>query len=342
MLALRDVTDGSRNAGTVYGFDTFTITPALTVSYGSRYARYDYLENRNLVSPRVELTVTPAERIAHQRASSRARPRRPAPRNSCRPATPASGCRRSARSRRLSLGVRSGPSTRPILRSKLERDFAGSTVALRAFRQQVDDQLVTLFGADLPAQPNAKLGHYLVGNAGDVAAIGCTRRASHAARQSRPGFRRLLAHERSDDGAADDSAVPRAPRAVRASTVTPSVSTMWRRPSRRMCRKRRPGCWSSTASATASRVRSAAVEAPDRPGLGSRFDVQVRQSLPFLNFTSAKWEMLVGGPQLLQRNRRGSVRLRRTARRPAAQAHRRRRDDALLGSRLSIQSVVDP
>ena len=26
----------------------------------------------------------------------------------------------------------------------------------------------------------------------------------------------------------------------------------------------------------------------------SRFDVQVRQSLPFMNFTSAKWEMLVG------------------------------------------------
>ena len=25
-LALRDVTDGSRNAGTVYGFDTFTIS----------------------------------------------------------------------------------------------------------------------------------------------------------------------------------------------------------------------------------------------------------------------------------------------------------------------------
>jgi hypothetical protein len=34
-------------------------------------------------------------------------------------------------------------------------------------------------------------------------------------------------------------------------------------------------------------------QSPDRPALGSRFDVQVRQSLPFLNFTSAKWEMLI-------------------------------------------------
>jgi hypothetical protein len=30
-----------------------------------------------------------------------------------------------------------------------------------------------------------------------------------------------------------------------------------------------------------------------RPMAGSRFDVQVNQSLPFLNFTSAQWEMLV-------------------------------------------------
>jgi hypothetical protein len=27
--------------------------------------------------------------------------------------------------------------------------------------------------------------------------------------------------------------------------------------------------------------------------IDSRFDVQVRQSLPFMNFTSARWEMLV-------------------------------------------------
>jgi hypothetical protein len=31
----------------------------------------------------------------------------------------------------------------------------------------------------------------------------------------------------------------------------------------------------------------------DRPGFDSRFDVQVRQSLPFLDFSAARWEMLV-------------------------------------------------
>jgi hypothetical protein len=30
-----------------------------------------------------------------------------------------------------------------------------------------------------------------------------------------------------------------------------------------------------------------------RPQLGSRFDVEVSQALPFLNFSSAQWEMIV-------------------------------------------------
>ena len=53
--ALRDVTDGSRKAGALYGFDTFAITPAISLTYGGRYARYDYLDGRSLISPRVAL-----------------------------------------------------------------------------------------------------------------------------------------------------------------------------------------------------------------------------------------------------------------------------------------------
>ena len=34
--------------------------------------------------------------------------------------------------------------------------------------------------------------------------------------------------------------------------------------------------------------------ADGRPPLDSRFDVQVRQSLPFMDFSTAKWEMLLG------------------------------------------------
>src|SRR5438105_6440511 len=50
---LRDVTDGSRNAGTIYAFDTFAISPVFTLTYGGRYARYDYPERGRLISPHV-------------------------------------------------------------------------------------------------------------------------------------------------------------------------------------------------------------------------------------------------------------------------------------------------
>ena len=56
----------------------------------------------------------------------------------------------------------------------VERDFGTSTLALRAFRQHVDDQLVTIFGSDPPGRPAAKIGHYLVGNVGAADASGCS------------------------------------------------------------------------------------------------------------------------------------------------------------------------
>ena len=47
---------------------------------------------------------------------------------------------------------------------------------------------------------------------------------------------------------------------------------------------------SNAIARAASQVRDGEIE---RPGFDSRFDVQVRQSLPFLDFSAARWEMLV-------------------------------------------------
>ncbi|HEX6216185.1 MAG TPA: hypothetical protein VFZ38_15230, partial [Vicinamibacterales bacterium] len=38
----------------------------------------------------------------------------------------------------------------------------------------------------------------------------------------------------------------------------------------------------------------AADESVDPPGFGARFDVRVTQALPFMNFRTSQWEMLVG------------------------------------------------
>ena len=57
--ALAAVSDGGRNAGVVYAYDDWTLTPRVSVSYGARYARYDYLSDRALFSPRAGVTLTP-------------------------------------------------------------------------------------------------------------------------------------------------------------------------------------------------------------------------------------------------------------------------------------------
>src|SRR5205823_5506265 len=74
-LALNGATS-SRSVGEMYAFDTFTLSPALAVTFGSRYARYDYLDDRSLASPRIEVALTPAD---HLRVSARLSERAQAP-----------------------------------------------------------------------------------------------------------------------------------------------------------------------------------------------------------------------------------------------------------------------
>src|SRR4029453_3808346 len=57
--ALAAMREGSRNVGAVYAMDNWAVTPALRFSYGAKYARYDYLEDRGLISPRVKMILQP-------------------------------------------------------------------------------------------------------------------------------------------------------------------------------------------------------------------------------------------------------------------------------------------
>ena len=57
--ALAAMSDGRRKAGEMYAFDRWTLTPRLDISYGARYARYDYLANETLFSPKASVTIRP-------------------------------------------------------------------------------------------------------------------------------------------------------------------------------------------------------------------------------------------------------------------------------------------
>src|SRR5262249_35040061 len=60
-VGLQGASDDSRTVGELFASDRWSVLPALEVEYGGRYAHYDYLTKRSLLSPRVGVTVTPIE-----------------------------------------------------------------------------------------------------------------------------------------------------------------------------------------------------------------------------------------------------------------------------------------
>jgi TonB-dependent receptor-like protein/carboxypeptidase family protein len=294
--ALRSVTDGSRNAGTIYGFDTFAISPQLTLSYGGRYARYDYLEDRSLISPRVALTLEPVDHFRITGAVSR---------RALAPGAEEFTPRRDSnvwlppqRTFSSLTGNALDAERTDHAEVEVERDLASATVSVRAFRQHVADQLVTMFGLDTAGAP-AAVGHYFLANVGDVSAVGVGAglRASLADRVH-GSVEYTMSRARFDESGAATYLLLLAPSAVRSEaervhdlstaieTDVPETST------RVVVLYRVSNGFSHAAAVPPAGARP--VAAASRPSLDSRFDVQVRQSLPFMDFSTAKWEMLIG------------------------------------------------
>jgi Carboxypeptidase regulatory-like domain/TonB dependent receptor len=283
--ALRTVTDGSRNVGTMHGYDTFTVSRAVIVAYGADYARYDYLNGSGLLSPRIGATVTPAP---HLRISARLSRRATAP-GAEEFVPPDTGIWLPPQRTFSSLDVMSPLSAERAIHvdAGVERDLGPATVSVRAFHEHVDDQLVTLFGIDQPGQPNAVLGHYFLANSGGVDAGGYS-----------AGIKAVIAsrvHGSIEYSFAQASWRP----------ADNLKYLLWVAPSSVRTADERIHDLATSVEAdvpeTATRVMVlyrfnnafAGRSSADPSGVDGRFDVQVRQSLPFLDFSSAKWEMLV-------------------------------------------------
>jgi TonB-dependent receptor-like protein/carboxypeptidase family protein len=298
--ALRSVTDGSRNAGTIYGFDAFAITPAITLSYGGRYARYDYLGDRNLISPRVALTLEAAD---HFRISGELSRRALAPGAEEFMPTLASGIWLPPQRTFSSLTGEPLEAERTDHAAvAIEHDLGSTTVSLRAYKQHVDDQLVTLFGLDTQNAP-AALGHYFVGNLGDVSASGVSAglRATLAGRVH-GSVDYTVSRARFGPSDADAYLLLLEPSVVRSETqhvhdITAAIETDVPETATHVVvlyRVSNAFAHSTAASAIIGASSVVPAAADTRPAIDSRFDVQVRQSLPFMDFSAAKWEMLIG------------------------------------------------
>jgi hypothetical protein len=293
-LALRDLTNGSRNVGELYGFDTVSLTPTVSVNYGARYAHYDYLLWRNLISPRVEVTVSTAEHVRVKALMSR-RALAPGAEEFLPPQDSFVWLPPQRTFSALEPGHPLAAEYTTHGAVTLERDMGRSTVGVRAFHQRVDQQLVTLFGTALPGEPVAEVGHYQVGSGGDARATGAAVSVDRI-------FSRWL-RGRVEYSAASAVLMPDenlryimlmstpegfkgAPERIHdlATTVEADIPE------------------TSTRVFFLYRLSNGFTQVTDRPGLGistravidSRFDVQFRQALPFMNFSSTKWEMLFG------------------------------------------------
>ncbi len=286
-ISVAAVVDDTRNVGEIYGSDRWTVSPTFALEYGARYAHYDYLRHRSLLSPRLGFALTPftntrvIANVAQRMLAPGAEEFLPAATVGPwlppeRTFTPLEGGNfRVERARFYDVGI--------------EHEFDGAYVlGVRRIQQRVDNQMVTLFGLPGSGGPTSP-GHYSVANAGGFDADGWAVRFSTA-----PSLR--------FHGSVDYS-VSRAQWMSRGDMAAIAV---WA-PS--AIRPRNEDVHDLTTSfetdvpQTATRVfllykvnnAFARGDDPTHRALDYRFDVQVNQALPFMPFSgTARWEVLVG------------------------------------------------
>jgi hypothetical protein len=281
------LSDDSRNVGEIYARDRWMISPVFALDYGTRYARYDYLKQHSLWSPRMGVTLKPA-RHTFLTANVGQRMIAPGAEEFLAPATvgpwlppertfaPLEGeDLRVERVRYYDVGV--------------SHEFEGAYIlGVRRFQQRVDAQLATLFGLPINGGPKSP-GHYFVASAGGVDADGWAVRWSSTPTQRIRGSVDYSVTRTHWLSRGDMAAIAVwAPAAIRPQNedihdVTTSLETEVPRTATRVF--------------VLYKMNSAFARGddPTRPSFDYRFDVQVNQALPFMPFSdTARWEVLVG------------------------------------------------
>ena len=290
--ALVAVTDGSRQAAEVYAYDNWKVVPRITLNYGARHARYGYLEDVALWSPRLSVTFAPIDGLEQLRFRVTAAHREVAPgaEEFVPSATP--GVWLPPQRTFAPISRRRGLMAERMDHYEIagEHDIArGFLVGARVFHQRIDDQMITLFGVAVPDSVVADLGHYYVASAGDLQARGWGVSVSRSLTGRVRGsidYTRTEADwlRRSPDARLLSRVAPSAGRdeGETVHDVTTSVEAQVPVTETRVYVLYKLNTGFAAAEATVAHAQ-----------LGSRFDLQVNQALPFLNFTSAQWEALL-------------------------------------------------
>ena len=285
VTALGAIRENTRNVGSVYGYDEWTVSPRLVLGYGTGYARYDYLGGPGVWSPRFSVTL-PAEGFRFKALASHKALVPGA--EEFAPSVTGMWLPPERTFSSLAHDGRFIPEHVRHLQVSLERDLAsGVTVSVRAFDQRVDNQLIEIFDS-LPGRAEAARGHYYVATAGDVDARGWGASMMHEV----PGYVRGTIEYTVTEAYWDPASDMTIARAVRSIPVnagekihdlqTTIEATIPHTATRFFAKYRvNTAFWSGEPDLS---MRSSA---------NARFNVRVNQSLPFLRFSNADWEALV-------------------------------------------------
>jgi hypothetical protein len=292
IAAFRDA-DNSRNVGGVSIFDRWTLSSRTLLTYGARYEHYDYLKAPSLLSPSVTLAISPFDKtwirgsVSQRMSAPGADEFVPQPLGSLvlPPQQTFAAIEQGSplgRERARTVGV------------AFEHEVASLVLGARYFRQDVDDQIVTVFG--MRGGPNypVDLGHYGVATGGSFVAGGWGFSMSRPVAQL---LRTSLEYRtaRAYWGGLKDigqlmTVAPSAmrPPVERVHDLTARIeSELPITNTRILAIYRLNTAYARSDSSTSDPVAAA------------RFDVQIHQALPFLQSTHARWELLLAVRNLL-------------------------------------------
>lgn len=293
--ALARTEEAGRAAGSIYGVGRLMLSPRLVVDYGGRYSRYDYLGGAGLFSPSVTVTLVPLDRFRIRAGASR-RMLAPGAEEFLEPLTAGLWVPPERTFVGFSPMV---PERTTQYEVAIEHDLTPRVIlAFRSFQQNTTDQLVAFFSG-VPSGQEQR--HYGVGNAGDLVARGWSIGVTHRLlSRLRGSIAYGITEARWLPGSASERELlllgfsPRA-EGERLHDVTTSVETdipiiathvyLTYKINTGFARRESDGT---------------------RAGLDSRFDLQVTQRLPFLDFTSAQWQGLVAVKNLFRDTTRDS------------------------------------
>lgn len=275
-----------RTVGELFVYDTWAVNRRLTLAYGGKYGNYQFLERPDLVSGRFSASFlpSPVDPLVI-RVSAAHREVAPGAEEFMLPTVGPWVPPERTFSPLAHAGFR--PESVDHVEIAGEGEVRGAViVGIRAFRQRVDDQIVTLFGLSVADAP-ATLGHYHVGTAGSFQTFGWGVSVSRTLKGVLQGS---IEYTQFDVNpvrrSPDDDALRRLSPALlrREERIHDLTATL-----------------NSRVAVTATRFlvvyklnTAYADNQTMAPTTDARFEVQINQELPFLDFTGAQWEMLAG------------------------------------------------